>query len=118
MSQKIQSTAEAWENRTLGASEEHAQAVTVDHAAEIDAYLDLKSISIRLQTSLIEDLKTIAQANGIGYQPLMRQALTRFAQAEMKQMARERAAELNKARQKPRDMPESRHHPAKKRRTA
>lgn len=118
MSQKIQSTTEAWETRILGASEEHAQAVTIDRAAEIDASLDLKSISIRLQTSLIEDLKTIAQANGIGYQPLMRQVLTRFAQAEMKQMARERAAELNKALQDALDTPESIDHPANKRRTA
>lgn len=118
MSQKIQSTIEAWETRTLGASEEYAQAVPTDRATEIDAALDLKSISIRLQTSLIEDLKIIAQANGIGYQPLMRQVLTRFAQAEMKQMARERAAELNQALQDALDMPESIEHPADKRRTA
>ena len=88
MPKKIQSTTEAWETGTLGTSEEHAQAVTTDRATEIDAAIDLKSISIRLQASLIEDLKTIAQTKGIGYQPLIRKVLTLFAQSKMKQMAR------------------------------
>ncbi len=44
-----------------------------------------------LQKSLIEDLKHIATLNGIGYQPLIRQILTRFADAEKKRILREAA---------------------------
>ncbi len=46
--------------------------------------LELQPISIRLQKSLIEDYKLIAKLIGTGYQPLMRQVLTRFAEAEKK----------------------------------
>ncbi len=36
----------------------------------------------------------IAEINGIGYQPLIRQVLKRFADAEKKRILRERAAEF------------------------
>lgn len=58
---------------------------------ELDASLDLKSISIRLQNKLIDDLKVIAKVNGIGYQPLVRILLTRFAESELRQIARHQA---------------------------
>ncbi len=40
-------------------------------------------ISLRLPVQLVEDYKTIAADAGIGYQPLMRDILIRFAQHEM-----------------------------------
>lgn len=89
---KIPGTDEAWDSRELGADEKFvAVAQDVDEAA-IDDALELRPISIRLQKSLIEDFKLIAQLHGMGYQPLMRQVLMRFADCEKKQILREVAA--------------------------
>ncbi|WP_140060940.1 hypothetical protein, partial [Vibrio parahaemolyticus] len=60
---------------------------------KLDDKLGLQMISIRLQKSLIEDLKDIAELNGIGYQPLMKQILKRFVDAEKKKILREMAIE-------------------------
>jgi len=54
----------------------------------------LQPISIRLEKSLIEDFKFIAILNRIGYQPLIRQVLKRFADCEKKRILREHAAEM------------------------
>ena len=50
----------------------------------IDAAAGTQLISIRLGVSMIEDLKLIAQINGIGYQTLMKQILGRFVEREKK----------------------------------
>lgn len=76
----------------LGNDAAHAEAPATDVSAEVDAALGLQAISIRLHKGLLDDLKLIANENGIGYQPLIRQALTRFANAEIKRMLRERIA--------------------------
>ena len=77
----------AWDNGDLGSEEKHARvAKEVDNEA-IDKALDLVPVSIRLQRALIHDFKMIAKRHGIGYQPLMRQVLTRFAVAETRQIA-------------------------------
>ncbi|MBC8950174.1 BrnA antitoxin family protein [Xenorhabdus sp. TS4] len=55
----------------------------------INEALDLQPISIRLNKSLIEDLKMIADLNGLGYQPLIRQVLNRFANSEKKRILTE-----------------------------
>lgn len=68
-----------WESRDLGASPQHVRVVSEQLGSEIDEAMELQLISIRLQKQLIDDLKRIAQKEGIGYQPLIRQALTRFA---------------------------------------
>ena len=52
----------------------------------IDDSVKLKMISIRLQNDLIDDLKAIAQLNGLGYQPLIKQVLTRFVVGEKKKI--------------------------------
>lgn len=83
-----------WEDGDLGRSLEHAKIVE-DKAQEdaIDAALQLQLISIRLEKSLIEAMKFIASYNkGMGYQPLMRQVLHRFATAEIKRIHREMEA--------------------------
>lgn len=90
--EKTESTAEAWESGELGRDEEYAQAVEIDEDS-LDESLALQMISIRLQKSLIHDLKYIAKINGIGYQPLIKQALTRFVDGEKKIMLRRLATE-------------------------
>lgn len=91
---KIENTPEAWEDGSLGRDEEYVRvSKNVDEAALNEA-AGLQPISIRLQKSLIEDFKMIAEINGIGYQPLIRQVLKRFADAEKKRILRERAAEF------------------------
>lgn len=91
----IPTSDEAWDTGKLGREEEFARRAPEDaNEAKIDSSLDLQLISIRLQKSLIEDYKHIASMNGIGYQPLMRQILKRFADAEKKRILRERASEM------------------------
>ncbi len=90
--EKIPGTEEAWDNRELGADANFAEVVKDVDEAAIDDSLELQPISIRLQKSLIEDFKLIAALNGLGYQPLMRQILTRFADGEKKRILREVAA--------------------------
>jgi hypothetical protein len=105
---KIEGTEEAWETGLLGADEAHVK-VAPDQQAEIDAALELHPISIRLQKGLLDNLKALAQLNGIGYQPLVRQILTRFVDSEMKQMliaklaadAAEQEAQNGQATKKP-----------------
>lgn len=88
----IPGTEDAWDNRTLGADPNFAVLADASDEASIDAALGLQPISIRLQKSLIEDFKLIAQLNGLGYQTLMRQVLTRFADSEKKRILREVAS--------------------------
>ncbi|MGI2146267.1 hypothetical protein [Shewanella frigidimarina] len=87
---KIESTIENWENGTLGNDEAFVEIATDITSKEVDDMLALQMISIRLQKSLIQDLKDLATRNGLGgYQPLIRRVLERFVEAEMKMIARE-----------------------------
>lgn len=79
--------------------EAHVKKLEESNEAQIDEALGLHLISIRLQKSLIEDLKMIATLNGIGYQPLMRQILKRFADGEKKRILKEKFDEAKKARE-------------------
>lgn len=94
----IPDTEEAWESGELGRDIEYAERMKDD--PETDAFIDdtlgLQPISIRLEKSLIEDFKMIASLNGLGYQPLMRQALKRFADAEKKRILIELANKQSK----------------------
>ncbi|MFC4299922.1 hypothetical protein ACFO0J_17915 [Castellaniella hirudinis] len=90
---KIPGTETAWDDRTLGASEEHAALAPQDLQQQVEETLAMQMISIRLPKHIITLFKALAQIEGIGYQPLMREALTRFAEGEARhvvmQMARE-----------------------------
>lgn len=88
---KIEGSIEAWEDGTLGADEAHVE-VAPDMDRAIDDALGLQPISIRLQRSLLDNLKALAQLNGLGYQPLIRQVLTRFVDCELKALLRDKAA--------------------------
>ena len=68
----------AWDNRELGASEEHVRKASPTREKALDERLGLQTISIRLQKSLIDNLKKLAEEDGIGYQPYVRQALMRY----------------------------------------
>lgn len=85
----------AWDEGTLGLSEEHAVAAPGELEAQVDESLRLQMISIRLQKDLIEDLKLIAGKESLGYQPLIRRVLQRFVAAEFRSMALEGDAMKN-----------------------
>ena len=89
----IEGTAEAWETGELGRDETYVEVSNVTDEM-LDEALSLKSISIRMPNSLIDDLKDIAKINGIGYQPLMKKVLSRFVEAEKKQILKERVNEI------------------------
>ena len=101
----IPDTEEAWSSGELGQDEKFAEIALDDIQSLIDEHLELQPISIRLEKSLIEDFKLIASIHGLGYQPLMRQALKRFADCEKKQLLREAAAEIISQRKKAKDEP-------------
>ncbi|MES9901673.1 MAG: hypothetical protein ABW168_03195 [Sedimenticola sp.] len=86
---KIDDTPENWDDRTLGADEEFVRVAEEIDASSIDEAVGLQMISIRLQKTLLEDLKVIAKINGIGYQPLIKQILKRFTDAEKKIIIRD-----------------------------
>ena len=100
---KILGTDEAWESELLGNDESHMVALSEEdqkkNEAIIDEALGLKAISIRLENELIDEFKMIAKYHNIGYQPLMRQALNRFAKCELKKMATDALALKEEARE-------------------
>jgi len=80
---------DSWEAGELGLDEAFVKVTDATEAAETDGALELKMISIRLQNHLINKLKLIAKFHGTGYQPLMRDALQRFACDELLRIAEE-----------------------------
>ena len=83
-----------WEARELGACGAYVKPSTLDGKA-VDEALGLKAISIRLQTSMIDELKAIAARDGIGYQPLIKRVLARFIEEEQGKPHPEMAAMEN-----------------------
>lgn len=85
--QQVENTAEAWESGALGLDDEYV--VVNDDAGlqeRVDDSLGLQMISVRLQKGLLEDLRMIAEINGVGYQSLMKQVLARFVESEKKRI--------------------------------
>ncbi|NGM89036.1 hypothetical protein G5B35_17145 [Parapusillimonas sp. SGNA-6] len=95
---KIPGTIEAWESGALGESAEHAALAPEEVQKAIDDAVAMQLISIRLPKSVIEDFKAIAAFEGIGYQPLMREALIRFANVEAKRIMHEVVATQKRER--------------------
>lgn len=83
---KIPGSAEAWEEGRLGLSDKHVRRADEGTSARVDEALGLQAISIRIPKAVIDTYKLLAGIHGVGYQPLMRDALCRFAEAEMKQL--------------------------------
>jgi predicted DNA binding CopG/RHH family protein len=76
--------AKPWEAFDQDLDESNVCAVTEELEKQIDESLGLQMISIRLQRDLLVKLKTIAKHHGVGYQPLIRDLLNRFARSEMR----------------------------------
>lgn len=76
--EKFDKDTELWETRQLGASAEHAVPISDEEEKEIDEAMGLQLLSFRIQKSVIEQLKQLSKLEGIGYQPLMRQVLTKY----------------------------------------
>lgn len=89
---KIEGNAEAWESGLLGESAEHSVPVDPLLAVAMDEALGSRAISIRLPVALINSFKLMAGLEGLGYQTLMRKALERFAEGNMKLIVQEAAA--------------------------
>lgn len=75
---------EVWDDEDIGNDEQFVRKVSASAQKEIDDVLGLQAISIRLPKELIEQFKVLAKIHGMGYQPLMREALKRFALHETK----------------------------------
>ncbi|CAJ0699309.1 hypothetical protein [Ralstonia wenshanensis] len=84
--QKITGTEEAWESGELGASVQHAAVAPKEAQDAVDQALGMQMVSIRLPKALIEEFRALAKVHRMGYQPLMREALKRFAEGEMKRL--------------------------------
>jgi predicted DNA binding CopG/RHH family protein len=92
---KIESTDDAWDaDGGLGESEQHVRRSSPEREQNLDASLELQMISVRLQKELLEQLKFIANHHGIGYQPLMRDVLARWARTEMLDIAEQMKQQL------------------------
>lgn len=91
--ENIPASDEAWDNRKLGADEKFVGVVGDDVELQIHEAAGTQLISIRMQKSMIEDLKLIASLNGLGYQTLMKQIMQRFVECEKKQLFRELVSE-------------------------
>jgi predicted DNA binding CopG/RHH family protein len=83
---------EKWENGELGRDEAYVQ--RAPKSSQTDDALALQMISIRLPKDLIETFKMIGAVHSIGYQPLMRTALQRFADGELKMFGKDYVNQL------------------------
>lgn len=93
----IPASDEAWESGELGDDPKFAKVFEGDVQPRIDEAMAMQPISIRLPKSLIETFKLLGEVHGLGYQPLMRRALIRFAEGEMKLVPSELVAERRRA---------------------
>lgn len=94
---KIPNTIEAWEDGLLGRDEKHVAVADESHEAALDAALELQAISIRLPKQLVQHYKLIAHFHGVGYQPLMRDVLSRFVPNALKEILEAEQAKAVKA---------------------
>lgn len=93
---KILGTEDAWETGKLGNDIEHAELASPEITQAVAETLAMQMISIRLPRTVIDTFKAIAEIEGIGYQPLMREALCRFAEGEAKRIVQDVAAKKRK----------------------
>jgi predicted DNA-binding ribbon-helix-helix protein len=84
---------DAWDSGELGRSMDHVGVVSDEECRAVDASLGLHPVSIRLEKSLIQQLKLIAEHRGVAYQPLIRDLLNRFVVSELKDIMHEKLEE-------------------------
>lgn len=95
---KIRGTTENWESGKLGLNHETAAVASAEETAAVERAVGMQLISMRLPRTLIEMLKEIAKHHGIGYQPMVRDLLTRFAVSEIKVILAARLEEARKVK--------------------
>ncbi len=103
LAKEMTNTPDAWEIGELGQSLEHVRVAPNKLASEIDDALGLQMISIRLDKELIDMFKLLGGKYQMGYQPLMREALKRFVDGELKMVALEALEKQSLARSKAKD---------------
>lgn len=86
-SAKFNAESDKWDRGELGRDEAYVQ--VAPKSANTDDALGLQMISIRLPKDLIETFKLIGAMHGVGYQPLMRTTLQRFADSELKMFGKD-----------------------------
>jgi len=82
----IPNSIDNWESGALGRDKAHAKRADKDLEAAIEDSLGLQMISIRLPKNMIDTCKLLAAYHGVGYQPLIRDAICRWAEGELKQV--------------------------------
>lgn len=92
-SEKGKISVDAWEDGTLGRDEKFVRVADAAEGQAVDDALDLKLISIRLPKKLINQFKLIGHFHGVGYQPLMRDIMERYARNEILEILRKQAEE-------------------------
>ena len=85
-----------WEGLDNDLTEELVSAVPQEEVRAIDESLGMQLISIRLPRDLVNVLKEIAQFHGIGYQPMVRDLLHRFAVSEIRELLSKRLEEATR----------------------
>lgn len=94
---KILGTEEAWdEDGLLGNDAAHAVLASPETHKAVEDALAMQMISIRLPRSVVETFKALATLEGIKYQPMMREALMRFASGEARRVLMDVAAQQRK----------------------
>jgi hypothetical protein len=98
MSNKIPGTVENWESGELGLNPGQAKTASPEEVAAIEqaAGISMQLISMRMPTDLLRVLKEIAKYRGIGYQPMIRDLLDRWAVGEIKTILNERLDETQR----------------------
>ena len=81
-----------WEEGRLGMGE--TVRVAKGASARLDAATAMRMVSMRLPGKLVDALKDIADHHGIAYQAMVRDLLGRFVESELKQVLRERIAQI------------------------
>ena len=85
-----------WEEKDADLEAACVQA-PVGEAEAVQRALGLQMVSMRLQPELVDNLKQIAAHHGIGYQPMIRDLLNRFAHSEIQQILQDQMDDLAKA---------------------
>lgn len=101
---KTRGSADNWENGKLGLSHETAVVASEEETAAVERAVGMQLISMRLPKDLIGLLKEIAKHHGIGYQPMVRDLLTRFATSEIKNILTARLEEARRTKNSESDL--------------
>ena len=86
-----------WEGLDDDLTDDVVSALSFEEVKAIDESIGMQMISIRLQRQLLTLLKEIAKHHGIGYQPMVRDLLQRFAYSEIRTILSERLKSAEQA---------------------